>query len=465
MLITRAEIGGAAPLDVRIAEGTIAEVAPSLGRRPGESVLDAAGGVLLPGLHDHHLHLLALGAALTSVPCGPPQVRDADGLARALSSVRGEKGWIRGVGYFESVAGEPGREQLDRLVPERPLRIQHRTGVLWMLNSAAVSRLGLDRGVDAPGVERDGAGRATGRLFHLDAWLRERVGSERPPDLGEVGHRLARCGVTSVTDATAETGPVELEILVAAADAGAVQQRILVMGLPTLPDPSHARVVRSAVKVRLAEDALPAFDDVTQIVRRACEAGRGVALHCVTRAELVFAAAVLEAAGARRGSRIEHAAIAPPDAVAFLARLGARVVCNPSFVRERGDDYLANVDAGDVPWLHRCRGFLAAGIPLGAGTDAPFGVFDPWQAMRAAVDRRTEAGAVLGADERLSPEEALALFLAPGATPGGAARRIAPGEPADLCLLDRPWRDARERLLADDVVATFADGAVIWQRS
>ena len=55
------------------------------------------------------------------------------------------EGWIRGVGYFESVAGELDRARLDRLAPARPLRIQHRSGALWMLNSAAVDRLGLDR--------------------------------------------------------------------------------------------------------------------------------------------------------------------------------------------------------------------------------------------------------------------------------------------------------------------------------
>ncbi len=465
MLITNAEIGGAAPFDVRISDETISEVGRVVERRGGEPVLDAAGGALLPGLHDHHLHLLALAAALSSVPCGPPHVRDAAGLARALRCAARDGEWIRGTGYFESVAGELGREQLDRIVPDRPLRIQHRTGALWMLNSAGVDHLGLDRGADAPGVERDAAGRATGRLFRLDAFLRERLGSDEAPGLAEAGRRLARCGVTGVTDATAGAGTAQVALLAAAAGRGDLPQRILAMGSLALSDPVHPRVSRGAVKMQLAEDALPDFGEAERIVAQAHAAARSVALHCVTRAELVFAAAVLDAAGSRAGDRIEHAAVAPPDAVALLARLGVCVVCNPGFVRERGDDYLAHVDAEDVPWLHRGRGFLAAGISLAAGTDAPFGDPDPWRAMRAAVERRTEAGAVLGAGERLSPEEALALFVSPAEAPGGAPRRVAPGEAADLCLLDRPWREAREQLSADCVAATLAAGRLVWKRA
>jgi predicted amidohydrolase YtcJ len=189
-----------------------------------------------------------------------------------------------------------------------------------------------------------------------------------------------------------------------------------------------------------------------------------VAFHCVTRAELVLAAAALEVSGARADDRIEHAAIAPPDAVDLLARLGVRVVCNPGFLRERGDDYAAHVEAAELPWLVRCRGFLDAGVPLGAGTDAPFGAPDPWRSMQAAVDRLSESGVLLGPGERLSPEAALALFTSPAEAPGDPPRGLAPGARADLCLLDRPWRAARERLCADGVAATLVAGRVIWAR-
>jgi predicted amidohydrolase YtcJ len=83
--------------------------------------------------------------------------------------------------------------------------------------------------------------------------------------------------------------------------------------------------------------------------------------------------------------------------------------------------------------------------------------------MRAAISRRTAAGKPVGLVEALTPEQALALYLA-DPLDLGRERVIAPGEPADLCLLDRPWAEARGRLLAGDVRTTLVAGSIIHQR-
>jgi predicted amidohydrolase YtcJ len=82
--------------------------------------------------------------------------------------------------------------------------------------------------------------------------------------------------------------------------------------------------------------------------------------------------------------------------------------------------------------------------------------------MQAAVDRRSAAGEILGANEGITPERALALFTGSAAVPGGAARTLGVGSPADLCLLDVPWSVARERLSIESVRATFRNGVCIW---
>jgi predicted amidohydrolase YtcJ len=463
VLIRSAEIAGTAPLDVRVESECITEIAAMLPRADGELTLDANGGALLPGLHDHHIHLFALAAAEQSIRCGPPEVCNADALAHALThaSVRNE--WIRGVGYHESVAGELDRTRLATWVADRPLRIQHRSGALWLLTSAGVERLGIDRGADAHGIERDAHGRATGRLYRLDDWLRERLEAKDPPNLDAVSRRLADRGVTGLTDATATNDAEALQALVAAVDSGALRQRIRVMGRPTLPEPDHPGVEHGGVKVLLDERDLPDFEDLATAIAAAHRSERGVAIHCVTRAELVLACAAFEAAGARAGDRIEHAGVAPPDTLPALRECGLSVVTQPHFLNERGDAYLADVEPRDRPWLYRGRGFLEAGIPLGGGSDAPFGAPDPWAAMRAAVERRSLGGAVLGARERLSPEEALALFTTRSEAPGGPIRRVEVGEIADLCLLDRPWSEARDDLAAARVVLTLRAGSVISQ--
>jgi predicted amidohydrolase YtcJ len=465
LLITRAEIDGSAPLDVRVRAGKIAEIGSSLAREAEEPVLDAAGGALLPGLHDHHIHLFALAAADGSVRCGPPEVRDVAALAKALARGAERGGWIRGVAYHESVAGDLDRALLDGLVPDRPVRIQHRSGAMWAVNSPAAERLGLDRDVDERGVERDADGQATGRLFRLDAWLRERLDDREPPNLAAVSQRLAAFGVTGLTDATPENSDAELRAFVTASDRGELLQRLLVMGAPELPAPEHSRIERGAVKVLLDERDLLPLDELLTVIANAHAVNRSVAIHCVTRSELVLAAAAFAEAGAREGDRIEHAAVAPPDVVALVAALPLTVVTQPGFIRERGDAYLSDVEPRDRPWLYRCRGWLHASVPLGGSTDAPFGDADPWRAMQAAVDRRTESDVALGPDEGLTPERALALFTSSPDVPGGPPRTIEVGAAADLCVLDRPWSKARSELSSDAVAATIRGGSLIWQRS
>ncbi len=463
MLIRGAEIAGSGPFDVRVEGERIAEIAPALRRVGRELTFDAYGGALLPGLHDHHIHLFALAAAEQSVRCGPPDVCNADALAHALTRATVRDEWIRGVGYHESVAGELDRTRLDAWLADRPLRIQHRSGALWLLNSAGVERLGLDAGADAHGVERDARGRATGRLYRLDSWLREHLEAKDPPKLDAVSRRLAERGVTGLTDATATNDAEALRALVAAVDSGALRQHIRVMGRPTLPEPNHPGVEHGGVKLLLDERDLPDFEDLAAAIAAAHRSDRGVAIHCVTRAELVLACAAFEAAGPRAGDRIEHAGVAPPDALPALRECGLSVVTQPHFLLERGDAYLADVEARDLPWLYRGRGFLEAGIPLGGGSDAPFGAADPWAAMRAAVERRSRGGAVIGPRERLSPEEALALFTTRPQAPGGPPRRVEVTEIADLCLLDRPWAETRDDLAAARVALTLRAGRVISQ--
>lgn len=460
MLIRRAELAAGGVRDVRVVSGMIRAIAPTLDPAPGETVVDAGEAALLPGLHDHHIHLLALAAARRSVICGPPEVESADALGHALRSAAQRPDpdpWLRGVAYHESVAGPLDRHALDTWVADRPVRIQHRSGAMWLLNGRACERLGLAH-ADHPGIERDVAGHPTGRLHRADDWLRERLGPTELPRLESLGGELGRYGVTGVTDATPHNDASSLATFENAVRDGSLPQRLVVMGTLTLPEPDDPRLVRGAHKILLDERRLPALDALRDRVRAAHAQERPVAIHAVTRAELWLAIVALEGAGIRDGDRIEHASIAPPEARDALAKQGVTVVTQPNFVHERGDAYLRDVDAADQPYLYCGQGFLAAGVALGGGTDAPFGDPDPWRAMRAAVERQTRSGAALGPEEALAPERALALFTSHPRAPGGAPRTLAPGAPADLCLLDRPWREARTELSARRVRATFVAG-------
>ena len=122
MLIRNAEVDSGTTTDLRLTDAIVTGIGPQLEALAGEEVLEADGGLLLPGLQDHHLHLLALAGALDSAACGPPQVRTAEELAQSLlqhaaANAGDSEGWIRGIGYHQSVAGDIDRDWLDRLLP------------------------------------------------------------------------------------------------------------------------------------------------------------------------------------------------------------------------------------------------------------------------------------------------------------------------------------------------------------
>lgn len=458
--------------DVRCRGGRIAALAERLEPEPPEIRVQARGGELLPGLHDHHLHLLSLAAARNSVRCGPPGVADREGLRRALQNAEPRSGWIRGVAYHEDVAGLLDRAALDELRSDVPVRIQHRTGALWLLNSRALERLDVLRTTGTSplpeGLERDRSGQPTGRLYRADDWLQRRLRADRgstAPALDSIGAELASYGVTGLTDATPSNDAASIQLFQRALSAGDLPQRLLLMGGVSLPFHNEARLQSHSLKIVLTETAMPDFDSLVATMTEAHADGRAVAIHCVTRAELVLALAALKEAGCSRADRIEHASVAPPDCVETLRELGLSVVTQPGFVRERGDSYLRDVDPADRPWLYRCRGLLEAGVPLAGGTDAPYGDADPWRAMAAALDRKTELGEVLQRSEALSPDAALALFTGRPEDPGGATRTLQLGEAADFCLLDRPWQRAKEALDSSCVQATFVAGEVIYARA
>jgi predicted amidohydrolase YtcJ len=439
--------------DVRITGDRISDVAPGLRPSPGEEVLDAEGAALLPGLHDHHIHLRALAAARSSVPVGPPRVRTAAQLEKALRAADAAAppgAWLRGTGYHESVAGSLDRHALDRLLPGRPARVQHRTGALWILNSAAAAAVGLDA-CDLPGVERDADGTPNGRLWRLDRWLATRVPAA-PPDLSAVSAAAAALGVTGFTDATPGASACDIAALAGAVADGTIAQRLHCMAPPDVPVPEHPRLSAGPVKIMLDDDTLPALDELAGWVRAAHAAGRPVAVHCVTRVQLILTLTALDEGGRHVGDRIEHGAIIPAETFPAL-RGDLTVVTQPHFTTERGGEYATDVDAEDLPDLWRLRSLLDAGLRVAAGSDAPFGGADPWR-IAAAATRRPRLSLT---DESVSPATALSLFFGEPGSPA-APRRITPGQAADLVLLRVSPRVARESLASDLVAATFVAG-------
>ena len=92
------------------------------------------------------------------------------------------------------------------------MRVQHRSGVLWTLNTAGLTRVGL---ADHP----------DGRLRSADpSWASTLLRSE--PMLAEISARLSRYGVTGVTDATPDLTAEDIDSLGRAHRDGELRQTL-----------------------------------------------------------------------------------------------------------------------------------------------------------------------------------------------------------------------------------------------
>ena len=431
MLIKRATLLDGRTVDLRVGE-RIEELGDGLDARPGEGTLYAGGGAVLPGLHDHHVHIRSAASALDSFLVGPPGVSTEAELTQLLSNASpGPDGWVRAVGYHESVAGELDRNALDAIVRDVPVRVQHRSGALWILNSEALGRVGLAEHPD-------------GRLRSADRGWSDLL-QWRETHLADLGRRITATGVTGVTDATPDLDADDVESLLAAHRSGEFRPRLSFL---------------APGKKILHDDRLD-LDGLIEWIADQHRGGRPVAVHCVTAAQLVVTIAALQAAGRHPLDRVEHAAVVPDDNLADLAELGVTVVTQPNFVAERGDQYLDDVPVAEHSQLWRVASLLSARIPVALSTDMPFGHGDPWTAMRAAVYRTTLSGAVLNANECVSARTALTMFLGRSDRPG-RPRTVDLGQPGDLCVLSEPPATALAELDAGMVAATVIGGDLVY---
>ncbi|HEV7341709.1 MAG TPA: amidohydrolase family protein [Sphingopyxis sp.] len=439
LLIRNARDAEGARLEVGVSDGRIAAIGPDIQGSGPE--YDARGQIAGPGLHDHHLHLMATAVRMDSVDLTGIANADA-AIARLRADVRAPGSWVRAIGYDERIAGLPDRAMLDAWMPGHPLRIQDRTGAYWLLNSAGIAKLGAPPYPDS--VERDSDGQPSGRIWRGDAWLRERIGGA-PPSLAALGAKFAAWGVTGVTDAGASNGPAEASLL-----TGALPQRLVLMGREDLP--AGDGYTLGPVKLLLDENDLPLLDTLAERIKGARALNRNVAAHCVTLGELVFyLQALADAGGSRPGDRIEHGGVIPESLIGDIAAARLTVVTQPNFIHDRGDRYLAQMDAQELADLYRLGSLLNGGVRVLGGSDAPYGDANPWIAIRAATDRRTREGHLIGADEAIDRRAALALYQpAP----------LAAASPADLILYEWP---EEARALAT-VGLTLIGGDIVWQR-
>ena len=200
--------------------------------RAGTEVIELDGRMLLPGIHDAHLHPLSGGHLLTAPTLGyrrldKPQFLEAIAGLLARSAHEEPDGWLC-VELWEATAmdEQPTREDLDRLPTSRPILVISLDGHIALASSRALAIGGVGASTPDPAggrIVRGPDGEPTGILLDtaLDlvaGRLPERTAEQDATALRAAHEELVRQGVTSYMDASATAQ--ELAALAAVAGDG-----------------------------------------------------------------------------------------------------------------------------------------------------------------------------------------------------------------------------------------------------
>jgi predicted amidohydrolase YtcJ len=154
---------------VRVRSGRIVEVGSSLSTGSAD-VIDLAGGTLLPGFIDAHVHPVFAGDQLRRCDLsGATTMSDYLDLIGAYVRAHPGSGWVTGGGWSMEAfpGGIPTAAQLDSVVADRPVYLPNRDGHGAWVNSVALRLAGIDAATLDPAdgrIERDAAGAPIGML-------------------------------------------------------------------------------------------------------------------------------------------------------------------------------------------------------------------------------------------------------------------------------------------------------------
>lgn len=476
-----------------LAVGTRDEIRPFIG--PHTRRFSCEWRTILPGCIDPHLHLFAWASRACGADLsGARSITDIrNALSARLSRTAGD-GWLRGYGYDEFCLRKrrhPTRHDLDAVTADRPIIVRHRSGHAAVLNSLALSRVGITahRGSRQGVIERDAHGEPTGIIYEMEAFLRKVLprpdAAEFQTGLRAVSHELLRHGICAFHDAGANNTLRTVRQFSDLVEEGVLHSRPTVMlgmsGFSELTDAKREAGIGTANRVRIGSVKImlhesgghldPPPDELAEMVWQVHRRGLQVAIHAVEEASVCVAIDAIQHAQSRlprsdHRHRIEHCSLCPPTFLDSLAESGCAVVMQPGFIHFYGDEYLAEVGRDVHPWLYRTQSFFDRGIPVAAGSDCPVAPQNPWLAVHAAITRQTRSGAVVNPEEAVSLGKALALWTRAAAWMGFDEKQagcLAPGLRADVLVLNCDvTRLAPEDLGNVAVDTTIIDGRPVY---
>jgi predicted amidohydrolase YtcJ len=453
-------------------------------------------------------------------------VVDIPTLTRALREWKSQNPgseWVLGARYNQNLfpqAKHPHKRDLDTVFPHLPVFAVQTSKHAAVANSAALKLAGIGRDTpNPPGGEivRDADGEPTGVLLESAMMLVEDI-LPKPslPQMVEAirlaARQLARSGVTSAADMNVGwlDASTEVEAYRRASELGAGVRMTLFPHVPdfgpagSLPSRRQAELdwglvstfgerpgvggtrlggaklfADGALTVRTAAQRVPYIDgsgsgmllhppeELTAYIADAHRKGWQISVHAIGDAavELVldgFEAALRETPLPDHRHRIEHAMVVDDQLIDRMVRLNVIPVVQPEFLSRLGDAYILAVGEERAAGINPNRTMLQQGLRVAFSSDCPIVPGAPLDGMRAAIQRTTRSGRVLGAAECVSAQQALECYTQHAAWSLCDERntgRIAVGSRADFTVI----RAACEAALCDgEVEATIVGGATVY---
>ncbi|HTS75545.1 MAG TPA: amidohydrolase [Bryobacteraceae bacterium] len=500
-----------------LAVGTDAEIRKLAGK--STRVIDLHGKTVVPGFEDSHLHGAGGGPGV--------DLSQARSLADVYAAIRervtaSQPGdvIVSNSDWHEAQLKEqrlPLRRDLDSVAPANPL-VLVRGGHEYILNSAALAKWHIDKTTASPDggqISRYPDGDPDGELIDRARTLVSLPQARLTLDQQiaswvEQYKRLNAAGLTSVRhpgigleqyrmlQEMKRRGLLTMRVtalLSAPPDADAPKVRAFIESSGVRPDEGDEWLKIAGMKLiadggfeggRLRDPYEEPYgkdgtfrglqlippDRFTEIVKELNRLGWRVGTHAVGDAAIDEVLAGYEAANAEKsinGRRwaIEHGFLPHEEHFARIKSLGVFVtvqnhlyLAGPSLVRYWGPARAA--------WVTPVRAYLDHGIDVAAGTDSPVVPFPPLWTMYHFVTRDTISGGVLGADQRITREEALRI-----ATMGNARLTfeekikgsIEPGKLADFVVLDEDILTVpAKRIEQMKVLMTVVGGKTVFAR-
>lgn len=429
-----------------------------------------ADKVLMPGLIEAHAHVMA-GGVWRYAYCGHYARTDPDGTewpglgdrvaligrlrAAAAETPPGKPvvGWGFDPNFLEGERLDKGH--LDEVSDAHPVAVLHSNFHLLTANSMALSMAGLDSGSNIEGVARGADGEPNGELQEFAAMAPVMqvagvaFGDLSDSDAVEAYGKVARnCGATTVADLLSDLDDREVDMLECATSDPAFPARYVPVMNAMRGDPEaeavRAIALRSRATPKLDLGRAKLFTDgaiqggtaklkapgyfamrdngiwnmETGHFRAAAKAlhRAGVKTHVHANGDAASELAIEVYAEARRETpdadhrhTLEHVQLAGIDQFKRMRALGltANIFSNHvhyfgdlHWTRTLGPDRARRMDATRDAWE-------AFGGDFAIHSDAPVTPMAPLFTAWVAANRLTESGRLLGAEQRISVEQAL----------------------------------------------------------